>query len=74
MLLEVKNAILVQNLGKKNVTALEIDPLPGCLSSNQDLDISIFELLLSVKSGAGLVPETGFHASMNASDLKAPLF
>ncbi len=56
------------------MTALQVDPFSRRLRGNQDLYITVLELLFCVKPCSGLISEAGFHASMNEADLESPVF
>ncbi|GAI96500.1 unnamed protein product, partial [marine sediment metagenome] len=52
---------------KKDITALEVDPFASRLSSDEYLNLLIFELLLSKQPCSGFIAGARLHATVDAA-------
>ena len=54
------------------MAALEVDSLARRFGRYQDLDLTVPELLLGVKTRAHLIPRAGPHAAVDGAYTEAP--
>ena len=50
---------------KEDITAVQVDAFPGGLGGGQYLGLQVPKLALSMESGAGFVPPSRFHTTMD---------
>src|SRR5262249_11364256 len=57
----------------EDVATLQVNPLAGGLSGDQDLDGTVFELLLGMQTRARLIARARLHAAVNTTNAETPL-